>query len=968
MFRKNSSRLENRGGLRRSKSTGSVDPRHIRNLVSIEPHAAQRDAHIAARISFSKSRNESLTPNPTTTHNSLSSDRLIRSNSFMNGPDVISCSAEKTGTGMEHADSSLRRQRSVRFTGPNAVKKRDIAVRSNNSWVGNGELPHRKHPSYFAGNLPRSSPLDKNIHDFWMEDRSVNLDSRQDETLFGSESPVFPPPQRRLRKSRSMFNSSFMSSGPNTDARATAPTSWNMQERDGRMALSLGKHSLRSPKSMSFLRLQSSKTPSMRRRNDSDTPLSPSKGSTNGAAPLNSRPSLFFRSKNRRNDSLSDMKVSMRNSSNNSMPMPSTRSSTASSLSKSSGLRAAAKKVSRSVRSKLKGIFSRSKQNFEIGTASNDTETSSVHQSQTSLPEEAPISRVKSYVPSLRSATSDQYLQPRQGSFEIMNDAAEQMDGERSRVTSWTNSSTHTVVSSPQDVEWEPQRLSVINEGGNTACMLERWRSSEDEERAYSALVQRLDDMQKQQSREASTREGSSTCFTQRDMTASGSSISINTEINSQRLTSSESTQCLVENGEAFTMEYENSTDAKIGSGISSPTSHLFRTQSPYRKALRKSMRVQDRSSSTKPVNLRYLSSLSALTLPTRRSSPNGSEQDVHMSSAESIYSCQSDSQEIAEDVGTDYDLAGMDEFGAGLPQSVRENGDEVLEEEEEATPQREVSGSSSVEWKTWLSAKVSKLEDLQAGKGQSLGDEQTWNPWAGTGHVREDAQIEPTCNPSDSSDIESEEISMQKSVVSVVVPPPATQSIVIEASAARNSPRTLSYNENSNPHQIQIKDPEDVKTVTEAVLRTVTSLPNVRPSELDEATCRHNITPQKPKTSPFAVTESANKTKRPYLQSGAASSLKSSPGLTAAVRRQFGTIATGSPRRRSIRGGEDVMQNKTIREVASFDDCQFRKGLDAQAMGSKRMVELFLSSRKHGRQKRSHVDAAASEWPPAFV
>ncbi|OAA79760.1 hypothetical protein LEL_03246 [Akanthomyces lecanii RCEF 1005] len=603
-------------------------------------------------------------------------------------------------------------------------------------------------------------------------------------------------------------------------------------------------------------------------------------------------------------------------------------------------------------------MFGRFRKLEETAT-SNTTASSSVHHSKLSLQEETSVSRVKSYVPSLRSVASEHCLQARQGSLESIEDGAQNADGERSRVTSWTNSSTHTVVSSTLDADWEPQRLSVIDEGGHTASTLERWRSSEDEERAYSALVKRLDDMQKQKNGEASFRKGS-LADTLDARSTGGMNMTIGDE---PAIVAAQNGSEYNYGGIVTPHEYDTETvrfSSATNSGITSPTGHLFRTQSPYRKALRTSMRIQERSSSIKPVNLRYLSSLSALSLPTRRSSPDGSEQDVHLSSAESIYSNISDSPKRDKNSETPYNMNEFDTITLSSPQT--QDQATTIDDNLERTHQRGVSTASSVEWKTWLSAKVSKLEDC----GQSskiLSEEQTWNPWSAMGHVREDAEIEPNFDLSDTSDIDSENSHENRFGGLEIAAAPVTQSIVIEEGVAHHSHPMLTHDENAPPEYKNMKIAY-AGSEPKTTIRSVASLPNVKPSDGHETACRKSITPQKQKGSPSTLTESPSRTKKAYFNSGAISSLKSSPGLSAAVRRQFGTVATGSPRRRSIRGGEDVVQSKTVREAASFDDCQFRRGLDAQAMGSKRMVELFLSSRKNKRAP----DAGAPDWSAAFV
>lgn len=954
MFRRNSSRLEHRNALRRSKSTGSVGTNQIRSLVSIEPLTAERDAHIAARVSFTKARTEaSAKRSSMTIPESTSTFALTRSNSFMNGPDVISRSADCGDTAGENTETGICRQRSVRFTGPTAKKPRDVASRAHGTWTAYSDTSSRTRPDSSAGHVISSRMHDHSYDEFWVANQSLDLASKHDESFFGSESSFNPISHRKLRKSRSMFTHSFMSD--HSEGTTNELAHWHSQGTR-QAAIGFGKSSLRSPKSMSFLKLQSNRGPSMR-NHDSKLSASPSKMSLRDSIRLKSRPSIFFRSKNKRNASLTEIKTSMRNSSNNSMPNPSTVSSAASSLSKANGLRNAARKVSKSVKNRFKGLFARKKKESESDDAAN-TDSSSIHHSQVSLPEEAALSRVRSFVPSLRSVTSENCLQPSQGSLEMAEETAD-TDGERSRVTSWTNSSTHTVVSA-QEIEWEPQRLSVIEESGNAISAVERWRSSEDEERAYSALAHRLDAMQKEQTRDTFTRDGSSIDTIIRAIP--------NADSNTQEARFGELTLTQGENRHG-SLYYEDNimtattngslptlaeSQSASGSHVSSPTGHLFRTQSPYRRALRQSMKTQDRPS-VKPMNLRYLSSLSALSLPTRRSSPNGSEKDIHLSSAESIYSYISDYEDDEQQLSIEEET--LDDDRATTAGSLHSDADgTTVPSDFERMHQREVSTASSVEWKKWLSAKVSKLEDSSP-PAQSLADEQIWNPWSYMGHVRENAEIEPTSSPSSSSIEATPERPKPQAAAA------ATQSIIIDDDGVIMKAPTLTYDENSHPAQVEnVKPADQAAGENKPSTRSVSSLCNMKTKDGDggDGIYTNKHTPPKQQGASPVISSTLGRTKKPYFNSGAASSLKSSPGLSSAVRRQFGTIATGSPRRRSIRGGEDAV-GKTVREVASFDDCQFGRGLDAQAMGSKRMVELFLNSRTNRRPSIGQGDESTA-------
>jgi hypothetical protein len=133
-------------------------------------------------------------------------------------------------------------------------------------------------------------------------------------------------------------------------------------------------------------------------------------------------------------------------------------------------------------------------------------------------------------------------------------------------------------------------------------------------------------------------------------------------------------------------------------------------------------------------------------------------------------------------------------------------------------------------------------------------------------------------------------------------------------------------------------------------VLRAVSSLPNVKRPKVANSPHRYCATPQVQCENVASEERRLNKeSPRPLSLSNAnsvpESPAKSTPGLSAAVTRQFGTVSTGSPRRRSTRfqtmnrqaGGELPNQRSATCETS-----------DAQVMGSKRMVELFLSSRRN--------------------
>jgi hypothetical protein len=445
------------------------------------------------------------------------------------------------------------------------------------------------------------------------------------------------------------------------------------------------------------------------------------------------RPSLFFRSKHKRPYGLGVHSLSLQNSSIDSAPISAISSTT--SLTKPSGLRKTARKISRSVKSKIKGMFGRPKNGASAGSAqaSQDADTNSFQESNLSTPE-ASFSQVHSHVPSLHSASSTHFLRSRQGSLESVDAEGHEVDGEKSRVTSWTSSSTHTTFGYGQDGEWEPQRLSVIDEGTNIPSP-QRWTASTDNEKVYSALVQRLNDMSRQQSIEKHTSNGEQG---ETDGIDGPGVYCPNTNATRAACHTPDEDDVFREDAQLTNLHFGGANPGSLDEAVakwkaetaaavdgqsrspetvSSPSSHLFRTKSPYGRAIQQSMEHNNERERGN-LNVRYLSSLSALSLPTRNPSPDNADNDLRITSAESVYSCSSDNETILPASG------GASGFGspeAGKNQD-REASYLRLDNGSDGSPlrqvhQREVSSASSVEWKTWLSAKVSKLKASTASK-----------------------------------------------------------------------------------------------------------------------------------------------------------------------------------------------------------------------------------------------------------
>ncbi|KAI0906355.1 hypothetical protein F4823DRAFT_631531 [Ustulina deusta] len=175
-----------------------------------------------------------------------------------------------------------------------------------------------------------------------------------------------------------------------------------------------------------------------------------------------------------------------------------------------------------------------------------------------------------------------------------------------------------------------------------------------------------------------------------------------------------------------------------------SPTRHQFRSESPYRRALQDRMHTNPNEQSIRSPEFNpWMRSLSNLpNLPMRRSSTHGSDADVKLHYTESIYSTNTeDGQTQRHSV-----LSVVEDFQR--PTST--HGDVTIfmnppghNKRSTSLPpkQRVTSSSSSVEWKMWLSSNVSKLEDTTK-QVDSNDFKSGLSPTRFPRHVRENAQI----------------------------------------------------------------------------------------------------------------------------------------------------------------------------------------------------------------------------------
>ncbi|KAJ3578400.1 hypothetical protein NPX13_g2163 [Xylaria arbuscula] len=221
----------------------------------------------------------------------------------------------------------------------------------------------------------------------------------------------------------------------------------------------------------------------------------------------------------------------------------------------------------------------------------------------------------------------------------------------------------------------------------------------------------------------------------QRDPTSSASaSANTNTENSLQRDACSGGPPPLV-----------RTLSSRSSAFFGSPTRHLFRAESPYRRALQDRMQTTSNEYAIRspPDFNPWMRSLSNLpNLPIRRSSTHGSDADVKLHYTESIYSTNTEDGQCRRHSV----LSVVEDFER--PPSTHGDVTIFMNPSTQSKrcaslppKQRVTSSSSSVEWKMWLSSNVEKLEDTTK-QVESNDFKYGLSSTRPLGHVRENAQI----------------------------------------------------------------------------------------------------------------------------------------------------------------------------------------------------------------------------------
>ncbi|KAG9252498.1 uncharacterized protein F5Z01DRAFT_690748 [Emericellopsis atlantica] len=997
MLRRHSTKRKRPQTLPRSKSASSIVHGKESQLDAIHG-VGERDARIAARISFERfygrhtqgmapwyyHQSEQVEGNQWTAHQSFPRQTAA----MQDGPDGL---------------QGLRRQKSIRFAGPDGRPRKHLAGRASGRSLRPMSTDPRK-------NIRDGSVISEDCmssYDSQTLDRIREL--RVSDGYCTLEDDSDPVPYSRLRKSRSLyetsdsqFKSGYYSNGPN---RQESPVPLSLLHsnvgKENRPLQASTNQGLRAPKSMSFLRGRHentmSHTVSRLGLGIDETATMDECREAASRSELKSQPSMLFRSKMRRTDGSLGLRKSLRTSSNNSTALSSAFSGDSLAVPKGGSLRAKARKVSSTLKTRMKGFFGRQKSSF--GSSSEINGQYQLRNTDESFPspviaaesEGATVSRGPSRIAMLQAVDSHHQVESRQGSLESVDQHSNTDD--KSRVTSWTDSVTNTVLSQPTQVDWDCQRLPVIRERGahsSSPAPLEDSTGQDtvtsqlgslDSQRVYSALIKRANEIQMRQAKEREenmhgikahgkapprsssidqVRSGDYSPPTIRcvrddndvfqDNKSAARESAGTTKSNprtrpriSYSLTSSEgspnpwSGKASDSPGKASFVthrdaDHPTACERRMSTFFASPTSHMFRTTSPFRKALQSNLAAAAADDDTE-----YLGSMSAVSLPPRHRTPEKSEMNDHDSCAGSVYS--SDAKGCSP-----VSRAPTDDHGMAV----------IYLQDRKRSPQpspiREVSHASSVEWKTWLSSHASKLDEPVNHTSSKLWTANEPQISPRVGHVREWAEIDSSGDFAQSPSYAAGS-STEITPVRAVVDKPSG-----EAALGRRMDDTENKAPTGGEDTGALKPPIPVRSS----LRMAPSMPALTASNLRTATSGNYAT-LRPTASLQAMSmNSASRREEALLKRRArmegragASSTHSSPGLTAAVERQFGRVVVDTPPRsyRKDIAGENVPPSA-------------RSGTEHS--GSKVMVEQFLSSRRQ-RVAGSTADSTMGS-SPAFL
>lgn len=1081
MLRRHSTK--SKSDLRRRKSTTSV--RSV-PLEHIDAATAQRDAQIAAMEAFYRAQGRRSAERALFPAQPLSANK---ENTSLSGLARVDSTASLA---TEHRRQGLERRQSVRFVGPES----GLQTRASRISMRTADIParrpiHRSQSTQSISYMPRSVLRDS--ENLPLPDRTSSVGktivtpeavkTRLSQAYLQALSPEYeqytpeddiasvPSSYRRVHKTRSMLttrtslrgsidgnagkthrssphNTVTMAQSKQTTPGALFPRYSLKKRRDSNMTPSAPK--LGAPKSMSFLNSHRDRS---ERQSSIDSPsgdISPVPGAQDTSFRsriLPKHPKLFG---SKCEEPHREMPKTLRGSSGD-MEMAASRTSTSLGRSRSGSLRNKARKVSISLRSRFKNLFT-NKSEEEARLPAQQIEAQRTHVSevfdvenpwvsakpaQDHCRERSSLSRVSTRIPSLHAVPSDERLHSRRGSIDSCGSAAGQTSDEKSRVTSWASTDPNTIIAHrPQDAteEWEKQRLSIINEhnienplqcldrpaiGLQTITSQKELASMDlqrlppgatvDSQRVYSALMRKMKETQQlagivEQQRKSS--DGSDPFRTLSPSSSIGSGGSSDTAA-SNRVRPSRQLSIPGKDIDKFsggarpTLEGTRSSGNKTAQEVAddhrtlsppihltptrtegsaaakpitdrgsaffgSPTSHLFRTTSPYRRSLREAMRAESAQASCQEPAETTVETVALASMP---------DATGGVAYSESNYS----SETLIHQMGMKHPVSQhLNVADTRAETSIFEDTPTYR-----PTGERHVSTASSMGWKTWLSADVAKLEPSPTRvSGQSPEIEYrmpTMPRSLGYGHVREAAQ---TGSCEEDEDNAKPPVRMPTSSTT-----PLTS---IDSNVVKLSPQQRSVMRAATPHAADLHNDQmptalEVNSLSSCYVddasnkfRQDTTRPPASPSGKTKPSQDHKPTaqPQTPIRGPairqsrsLAGLKSISRIRDPQTSSPQPpvsstvrlmrksarklavnpASATSSPGFTGAFERQFESIG------HHVDGQLAEKENQVPHRDGAEKQSPNIKG---QSRGSKAMVDLFLSSRR--RQGASSGDANA--------
>ncbi|KAG8166838.1 hypothetical protein KVR01_002527 [Diaporthe batatas] len=1083
--------INSKSDLHRRKSIASVRGVHLEHIDSV---VAQRDAQTAAMEAFSRALTRQ------SAERALFPPQPTGSNKENTSPAGLSRCGSTASLRNAHGRTGLERRQSVRFIGPETrLQTRPSHASMRAAAPGPPEIPARRpiHRSQStqsisyvqrpvlrdAGNMPlpdRTSSVGKTL----MTPEAVKLGLSQaclqaltpDYEKYTPEDDIasMPSSYRRIRKTRSTHTMRATMRG-SVDGRSgktqgvspqnTKSTAQHKQIVSGtlfprpqflrrRDNISIpATPNLRAAKSMSFLKPRRSRS---EKRSSINKPIGgssspPFDAQDPSSSHMISKPSRVFGS--RCGENQQSLPKTLRGSSADT-ELPSGGASASLGRSRSGSLRNRARKVSTSLKTRLKNLFI-NKSEEGAGLPAQQIEAQRTHVSEVcdenpwvaTLPEQehyrerSSLSKVSTRIPFLHAVPSHERLHSRRGSIDSGRSTTGQDPDEKSRVTSWASTDTDTVIARRTEEgteEWEKQRLWMINEHGMrnfsppSGCPmigLQTITSQEelaappalqglppgatvDSQRVYSALIKKMNETKQlagivEQQRKSS--DGSDPFRTLSPSSSDRSSDNGDTVASTEAYVprrivptsgreAEDHPRC-----EGADSEGSASTNHRITQRISddrwslsppihltpqgqrsevastiidrgsaffgSPTSHLFRTTSPYRRSLQQAMRAereQGRCQDTAEGDVETTAlgkKLDATAKVAYSESNYSSDTLIHKTNVSqgghgSQHPNMSDSREEAT----------------------------VLQSTPTYRPtgERQVSTASSLGWKTWLSADIAKLESSPTRvSGQSPEVEYripTMPRSLGHGHVREAAQTDtneedeqnskpivriPTSSTTPLSAIDSNVVKLspqQRSVMRASTPPAAdlrksqfhlAVGHSIPASSSRDGEVSNVFGEAaSRPPESPAEETRPSWNKPAAEPRTPLRGQAVRQSQ-SLAGLKSNSrigepqtgSPQPPASSTIRLMRKPESKLAPDAMSAA-----STPGFTGVFERQFGSLG-----HHQLDGQLMEKENQVPHHDDGHKHSPHTKG---HFRGSKAMVDLFLSSRR--RQGISDGDGAA--------